>query len=99
MLRKFKFKYFGKMNNPFLIKLWKHEKQTWLLFLYYGEVKWLAWVAGYRPLFAIFSCFRAGSNEVKEHLKALGADKVFTENELEVKNVKSLLVSSSSMTF
>lgn len=34
---------------------------------------------------------RAGSNEVKEHLKALGADKVFTENELEVKNVKSLL--------
>ena len=29
---------------------------------------------------------------MKESLKNLGADEVFTENELEVKNVKSLLV-------
>ncbi|KAE8680499.1 putative trans-2-enoyl-CoA reductase [Hibiscus syriacus] len=34
---------------------------------------------------------RAGSDEVKEKLKALGADEVFTESQLEVKNVKSLL--------
>ncbi|MBA0825293.1 hypothetical protein Goarm_021892 [Gossypium armourianum] len=34
---------------------------------------------------------RAGSDEVKERLKALGADEVFTESQLEVKNVKSLL--------
>ncbi|CAL0332265.1 unnamed protein product [Lupinus luteus] len=34
---------------------------------------------------------RAGVDEVKERLKNLGADEVFTENELEVKNVKSLL--------
>ncbi|XVF05620.1 hypothetical protein REPUB_Repub05bG0188400 [Reevesia pubescens] len=37
---------------------------------------------------------RAGSDEVKERLKALGADEVFTESELEVKNVKGFLVSS-----
>ncbi|KAK8990495.1 hypothetical protein V6N11_009194 [Hibiscus sabdariffa] len=35
--------------------------------------------------------FLAGSDEVKEKLKALGADEVFTESQLEVKNVKSLL--------
>ncbi|KAK6645873.1 hypothetical protein PHAVU_L001386 [Phaseolus vulgaris] len=34
---------------------------------------------------------RPGVNEVKEMLKNLGADEVFTESELEVKNVKSLL--------
>ncbi|MCI13806.1 putative trans-2-enoyl-CoA reductase mitochondrial-like, partial [Trifolium medium] len=32
-----------------------------------------------------------GVDEVKERLKDLGADEVFTESELEVKNVKSLL--------
>ncbi|XVF20174.1 hypothetical protein REPUB_Repub11eG0175300 [Reevesia pubescens] len=37
---------------------------------------------------------RAGSDEVKERLKALGADEVFTESQLEVKNIKGLLVSS-----
>lgn len=41
-----------------------------------------------------FLLFRAGSDEVKERLKALGADEVFTESQLEVKNVKGLLVSS-----
>lgn len=34
---------------------------------------------------------RPGVGEVKERLKDLGADEVFTESELEVKNVKSLL--------
>ncbi|XP_022730236.1 enoyl-[acyl-carrier-protein] reductase, mitochondrial [Durio zibethinus] len=34
---------------------------------------------------------RPGSDEVKERLKALGADEVFTESQLEVKNVKGLL--------
>lgn len=34
---------------------------------------------------------RAGSDEVKENLKKLGADEVFTESQLELKNVKSLL--------
>ncbi|RZB84097.1 Enoyl-[acyl-carrier-protein] reductase, mitochondrial isoform B [Glycine soja] len=34
---------------------------------------------------------RPGVDEVKERLKNLGADEVFTESELEVKNVKSLL--------
>ncbi|EYU18895.1 hypothetical protein ABFS82_04G188800 [Erythranthe guttata] len=34
---------------------------------------------------------RAGSDEVKEKLKKLGADQVFTESQLEVKNLKSLL--------
>ncbi|XP_057954780.1 enoyl-[acyl-carrier-protein] reductase, mitochondrial [Malania oleifera] len=34
---------------------------------------------------------RAGSDEVKEKLKKLGADEVYTETQLEVKNVKSLL--------
>ncbi|MED6180063.1 hypothetical protein PIB30_006877 [Stylosanthes scabra] len=34
---------------------------------------------------------RDGVDEVKETLKNLGADKVFTESELEVKNLKSLL--------
>ncbi|KAF3455084.1 hypothetical protein FNV43_RR05532 [Rhamnella rubrinervis] len=34
---------------------------------------------------------RAGSDEVKEKLRKLGADVVFTESELEVKNVKGLL--------
>ncbi|KAE8688851.1 putative trans-2-enoyl-CoA reductase [Hibiscus syriacus] len=34
---------------------------------------------------------RAGSDEVKEKLKALGADEVFTGSELEVRNVKSIL--------
>ncbi|WRX33399.1 Alcohol dehydrogenase-like [Theobroma cacao] len=34
---------------------------------------------------------RAGSEEVKERLKAFGADEVFTESQLEVKNVKGLL--------
>lgn len=35
---------------------------------------------------------RAGSDKVKEKLKKLGASEVFTESQLEVKNVKSLLV-------
>ncbi|KAI6685729.1 hypothetical protein NL676_031642 [Syzygium grande] len=34
---------------------------------------------------------RAGSDEAKQTLKKLGADEVFTESQLEVKNVKSLL--------
>uniref|UniRef100_A0A1D1YPM3 Enoyl-[acyl-carrier-protein] reductase, mitochondrial n=1 Tax=Anthurium amnicola TaxID=1678845 RepID=A0A1D1YPM3_9ARAE len=34
---------------------------------------------------------RPGSEEVKEKLKNLGADEVFTESQLEVKNVKGLL--------
>ncbi|GMH10339.1 hypothetical protein Nepgr_012180 [Nepenthes gracilis] len=34
---------------------------------------------------------RSGADEVKEKLKKLGADEVFTESQLEVKNVKSLL--------
>lgn len=41
-------------------------------------------------------CLRAGSDEVKEKLKKLGADEVFTESQLEVKNVKSLLVLMSN---
>lgn len=40
--------------------------------------------------------YRAGSDEVKENLKKLGADEVFTESQLEVKNVKSLLVTFGS---
>jgi trans-2-enoyl-CoA reductase len=35
--------------------------------------------------------FRAGSDEAREQLKALGADEVFSESQLNVKNVKSLL--------
>ncbi|XP_022970375.1 enoyl-[acyl-carrier-protein] reductase, mitochondrial [Cucurbita maxima] len=34
---------------------------------------------------------RAGSDESKEKLKRLGADEVFSESQLEIKNVKSLL--------
>ncbi|KAG7633416.1 Polyketide synthase enoylreductase domain [Arabidopsis suecica] len=34
---------------------------------------------------------RAGSDEAREQLKALGADEVFSESQLNVKNVKSLL--------
>ncbi|KAG5253635.1 hypothetical protein OIU78_019145 [Salix suchowensis] len=34
---------------------------------------------------------RAGSDEAKEMLKRLGADEVFTESQLEVKNIKDLL--------
>ncbi|KAF5954130.1 hypothetical protein HYC85_006986 [Camellia sinensis] len=34
---------------------------------------------------------RAGSDQVKEKLKKLGADEVYTESQLEVKNVKALL--------
>jgi hypothetical protein len=45
-------------------------------------------------LTVICSC-RAGSDEAKEKLKNLGADEVFTESQLEVKNVKGLLVLSS----
>lgn len=41
------------------------------------------------------SSHRSGSDEVKERLRKLGADAVFTESELEVKNVKGLLVSYS----
>ena len=43
------------------------------------------------------SSFRAGSDEAKEMLKRLGADEVFTESQLEVKNIKDVLVSLSSM--
>ncbi|XP_027088323.1 enoyl-[acyl-carrier-protein] reductase, mitochondrial [Coffea eugenioides] len=35
---------------------------------------------------------RARSDEVKEKLKKLGADEVYTESQLEVKNLKSLLI-------
>lgn len=35
---------------------------------------------------------RAGADEAREFLKKLGADEVFTESQLEVKNIKSLLV-------
>lgn len=41
---------------------------------------------------------RAGSDEVKDKLKKLGADEVYTESQLEVKNVKALLVSLSTYT-
>ncbi|XP_049380464.1 enoyl-[acyl-carrier-protein] reductase, mitochondrial-like [Solanum stenotomum] len=34
---------------------------------------------------------RAGSDEAKAHLKQLGADEVYTESQLEVKNVRGLL--------
>lgn len=48
----------------------------------------------YINLFTISSSvFRAGSDEANELLKKLGADEVFTESQLEVKNVKGLLVS------
>ncbi|KAF4354606.1 hypothetical protein F8388_009597 [Cannabis sativa] len=36
---------------------------------------------------------RPGSDEAKENLKKLGADEVFTESQLEVKNIKGLLAS------
>lgn len=39
----------------------------------------------------MFTC-RAGSDEAKEKLKKLGADEIYTESQLDVKNVKSLLV-------
>ncbi|KAI8573800.1 hypothetical protein RHMOL_Rhmol01G0303700 [Rhododendron molle] len=39
---------------------------------------------------------RPGSDEVKDKLKKLGADEVYTESQLEVKNVKALLVSLST---
>lgn len=42
----------------------------------------------------LYASYRAGSDEVKEKLKNLGADEVFTESQLEVKNVKGLLVLS-----
>lgn len=45
------------------------------------------------PYLLCSSCYRAGSDEVREILKKLGADEVFTESELQVKNVKGLLVS------
>lgn len=45
----------------------------------------------------ISSSFRVGSDEAKEMLKRLGADEVFTESQLEVKNIKGLLVSLSSI--
>lgn len=38
---------------------------------------------------------RPGSDEAKEKLIKLGADEVLTESQLEVKNVKTLLVSYS----
>nr|GMD69409.1 enoyl-[acyl-carrier-protein] reductase, mitochondrial [Ipomoea batatas] len=38
---------------------------------------------------------RPGSDEAKEKLLKLGADEVFTESQLEVKHVKTLLVSYS----
>ncbi|KAL0533801.1 hypothetical protein IC582_028072 [Cucumis melo] len=38
-----------------------------------------------------FVSLKAGSDESKEKLKRLGADEVFSESQLEVKNVKSLL--------
>lgn len=41
--------------------------------------------------------FRAGSDEAKEQLKALGADEVFSESQLNIKNVKSLLVRFESI--
>ncbi|XP_076915547.1 enoyl-[acyl-carrier-protein] reductase, mitochondrial-like [Bidens hawaiensis] len=37
---------------------------------------------------------RSGSDEAKEKLKKLGADQVYTESQMDVKNVKSLLVCS-----
>lgn len=42
--------------------------------------------------FPLSSSRRAGSDEVKEKLNKLGADQVFTESELQVKDVKGLLV-------
>lgn len=36
---------------------------------------------------------RVGSDEAKENLKQLGADEVYTESQLDVKNVRGLLVS------
>lgn len=49
----------------------------------------LAQIRGIRSINIIRD--RAGSNEAKEKLKKLGADEVYTESQLEVKNVKSLL--------
>ncbi|KAJ6964200.1 hypothetical protein NC652_002467 [Populus alba x Populus x berolinensis] len=37
------------------------------------------------------SSYRVGSDEAREMLKRLGADEVFTESQLEVKNIKGLL--------
>jgi len=45
------------------------------------------WIASLSPAY-----FRAGADQVKENLKKLGADEVFTESQLEMKNVKDLLV-------
>lgn len=44
--------------------------------------------------FPLSAFSRAGSDEVKEKLKKLGADEVFTESELQVKDVKGVLVLS-----
>lgn len=43
--------------------------------------------------FIILASYRPGSDEAKEKLRKLGADEIFTESQLEVKNVKGLLVS------
>ncbi|KAF7153116.1 hypothetical protein RHSIM_Rhsim01G0223000 [Rhododendron simsii] len=42
---------------------------------------------------------RPGSDEVKDKLKKLGADEVYTESQLEVKNVKALLIYLSVVLF
>lgn len=42
---------------------------------------------------------KPGSDEVKERLMKLGADKVFTEKELDVKRVKNLLVLLYSLVY
>lgn len=49
--------------------------------------------SGYsQELVSLAAHVRPGSDEAKENLKALGADQVFSESHLNVKNVKSLLV-------
>lgn len=61
-------------------------------FVFASSKRNLIWVI--LILLSASSCYRAGSDEAKEKLKGLGADEVFTESELEVKNVKGLLVVS-----
>lgn len=50
-------------------------------------------------LLSLSDCCRVGSEEVKEKLKKLGADAVYTESQLEVKNVKGLLVLSLNSSY
>lgn len=62
---------------------------------HFGELlKVLNFQFDFNNFFLPCSYYRPGSDEAKEQLKDLGADEVFTESQLEVKNVKNLLVAS-----